>query len=53
MGELELPSATRERVKSALKEICAQPVGYSMAKIIEERYRLLFNKVMHNPEHCL
>ena len=26
---------------------------YSMAKMIEERDRLLFNKVMHNPEHCL
>jgi hypothetical protein len=24
-----------------------------MAKMIEERDRLLFNKVMHNPEHCL
>jgi hypothetical protein len=26
---------------------------YSMTKMIEERDRLLFNKVMHNPEHCL
>ena len=26
---------------------------YSMAKMIEERDRLLFNKVMHNLEHCL
>jgi hypothetical protein len=26
---------------------------YSMAKMIEERDLLLFNKVMHNPEHCL